>query len=362
MSDFQTDCPSDLGVIRIAVRENSRMATQLLCSALARESNFDVFGVGDIEEITTPAPQILLLSTGTPSRLACEVLERLRKKHPETKAILLVEEPTRELVVEAFRSGARGVFSRNEPLESLSKCVSSVNKGQVWANQVEIGYLLGAISEPVPMPLVDANGITLLSKREQSVVRYVAEGMTNREIANQLQLSEHTVKNYMFRIFDKLGVSSRVELIIYALSKLTPSLVAPASAKENKVAQDEQVSLNTCSDMSSLSQHFKPYFMAEIYREGRGVPRDEVTALMWFKVSEALAGELQGKSKISQRELKAAMSPEQIAEACQRTAEFLSLKMKVSPTPINRVVPRQGLPPIGIRQHVQKVRFADREG
>ena len=67
------------------------------------------------------------------------------------------------------------------------------------------------------MRLVDASGISL-SKREQDVVRCVAEGLTNREIAHRLNLTEHTVKNYLFRIFDKLGVSSRVEVVLYAFN------------------------------------------------------------------------------------------------------------------------------------------------
>ena len=64
--------------------------------------------------------------------------------------------------------------------------------------------------------LVDTRGTELLSKREQDVVRWLAEGHTNNEIAGELQISENTVKNYLFRIFDKLGVSCRVEVVLYA--------------------------------------------------------------------------------------------------------------------------------------------------
>jgi DNA-binding CsgD family transcriptional regulator len=67
------------------------------------------------------------------------------------------------------------------------------------------------------MKFVNASGDSLLSAREVDVVRCVAEGLSNREIAQRLTLREHTVKNYLFRIFDKLGVSSRVEVVLYAL-------------------------------------------------------------------------------------------------------------------------------------------------
>jgi DNA-binding CsgD family transcriptional regulator len=79
-------------------------------------------------------------------------------------------------------------------------------------------FVLEALGQVAPLHIVNAKGKSLLSKREEEVVACVAEGLTNREIARQLTLSEHTVKNYLFRIFDKLGISGRVELVLYALS------------------------------------------------------------------------------------------------------------------------------------------------
>ena len=120
--------------------------------------------------------------------------------------------------MEAFRCGARGVFCRIEPLKLLSKCIQCVSLGQVWANSTELRYLLDALGETMPMRIIDSHGAGNLSKREQEVVRAVAEGLSNREIAQRLSLTEHTVKNYLFRIFDKLGVSKRVEVVLFAYS------------------------------------------------------------------------------------------------------------------------------------------------
>jgi DNA-binding NarL/FixJ family response regulator len=125
---------------------------------------------------------------------------------------------SRSAVVEAFRCGAQGVFSRTESSKALAKCIANVHQGQVWASNEELRYLLDAFRDSEPMKLVDSRGEALLSKREQDVVRCVAEGLSNREIASRLKLTEHTVKNYLFRIFDKLGVSSRVEVVLYVLS------------------------------------------------------------------------------------------------------------------------------------------------
>jgi DNA-binding NarL/FixJ family response regulator len=83
--------------------------------------------------------------------------------------------------------------------------------------------VLDALRTTLPSQLVDFAGKPLLSRREQDVVRGIVEGMTNREIAKHLNLSVHTVKNYVFRIFETLGVSSRVEVVLYAVSQASRS-------------------------------------------------------------------------------------------------------------------------------------------
>jgi DNA-binding NarL/FixJ family response regulator len=80
-------------------------------------------------------------------------------------------------------------------------------------------YILNELVATRPLRIVDANGCSLLSKREEEVVALVADGLTNRQISEQLKLSEHTVKNYLFKVFEKLGISTRVELVLYALSQ-----------------------------------------------------------------------------------------------------------------------------------------------
>ncbi|MGB9310661.1 MAG: response regulator transcription factor [Candidatus Acidiferrales bacterium] len=145
------------------------------------------------------------------------VLRELRALQSRTRAVMLLASRDRELVIDAFRCGAHGVIFRDEPLETLSKCIHAVHQGQIWANSVHLGYLLEVLGQTKAIHLHDARGANLLSKREESVVRLVADGMTNKAISSELRLSEHTVRNYLFRIFDKLGVSSRVELVLYCM-------------------------------------------------------------------------------------------------------------------------------------------------
>jgi len=133
--------------------------------------------------------------------------------------LILPDSYDREVVVNAFRSSARGLFCFSEyPFRLLCKCIQSMHQGQVWANSEQLQYLVEALSQVPSLHMVNSRGVRLLTPREEQVVALVADGLSNREVARELCLSEHTVKKYLFRIFDKLGISSRVELVLYALS------------------------------------------------------------------------------------------------------------------------------------------------
>jgi len=161
------------------------------------------------------------------------VMRELHAAHPDVVLIVLLDKCERDQVVDAFRSGATGIFCRARSPEELCKCIHAVHQGQIWASSDELRFLLEALRSAVPMRPADANGNRLLTRREEQVVTLVAEGMSNREISNQLKLSEHTVKNYMFRIFNKLGISSRVELILYALNHNGASAITSGQAPLN---------------------------------------------------------------------------------------------------------------------------------
>jgi DNA-binding NarL/FixJ family response regulator len=124
-----------------------------------------------------------------------------------------------ECVVNAFRGGARGIFYRTHSLKALSKCIQMVHKGQIWASNEDFEHILTALINTKPLQFNNKDGMPLLTRREEDVVRLVADGLKNREIAQRLKLKEHSIRNYLYRIFDKLGVSTRVELILYAFSQ-----------------------------------------------------------------------------------------------------------------------------------------------
>jgi DNA-binding NarL/FixJ family response regulator len=211
--------------IRVLAADNTSMNTQLLVEALTREGQFHVAGSASkpaeiLARAKKESPHVALISArqGDNGGAGFALCREIRSASPATRAILLLDSSERAAVMEAFRSGARGVFFRTESLRLLAKCILCVHEGQVWAGNGELHYLLEAVTEPAPIRLQSANGDALLSPRELDVVTCLSEGLSNREIAQRLTLTEHTVKNYLFRIFDKLGVSSRIEVVLYALS------------------------------------------------------------------------------------------------------------------------------------------------
>lgn len=212
-------------VVGVLVADSNRMQAQLLTNALRRRTEFEIatcpLDLGVILPcVARSLPRVALVAPG-PAGIA-EAIATMRNfhlAHPGIAKVVLVDSCDRELVVSAFRSGARGIFPiTDSDLRQLCKCILRVAAGQIWANTEQLNYLLETISEVPAMRVLNTRGATLLTPREEQVVALVVEGMGNRLIARELSLSEHTIKKYMFRIFEKLGISSRVELVLYALS------------------------------------------------------------------------------------------------------------------------------------------------
>ena len=140
-----------------------------------------------VETVRLHKVDVLVLSSNLdeePMR-GFELLRQLRAADPGALAIMLLDSSKRETVLQAFRAGARGIFSRHDSLETLSKCIRSVREGQIWANSEQMTFAVEALATSPTLRAVDANGLSLLSKREMDVVRSLAEGLTNREIAER---------------------------------------------------------------------------------------------------------------------------------------------------------------------------------
>jgi DNA-binding NarL/FixJ family response regulator len=233
-------------VIRVLVADDTRIHTQLLADALRRDGQLEVVNPPTqsrdfVETVRLHKVDVVVLSANLdeePLR-GFELLRQLRAADPSILAIMLLDSSKREMILQAFRAGARGIFSRHDSMETLCKCIRSVREGQIWANSQQLSFAVEALASSPVVRAFDANGLSLLSKREMDVVRSLAEGLTNREIAGRLGLSPHTIKNYLFRVYDKLGVSSRLELLFMTLtqSDSKPSMVAPDASDRGRADQ-----------------------------------------------------------------------------------------------------------------------------
>jgi len=212
--------------ISVLVGARTTMACQLLRRALGNSSGglrviASAVDCADLlYEVQTHRPDIAIISDDLQDGPGAgfKALKGLQNSGAATRVIMLLDHSDKEEVLEAFGSGARAVFCQTVGVEALRKCVKCVYDGQIWADTAQMEVVLGALAESRPRPLVNEKGAQLLTKRENEVVGMVATGFTNEEISSRLQISVHTVRNHLFRIYEKLGISSRAELIFYALS------------------------------------------------------------------------------------------------------------------------------------------------
>lgn len=216
--------------IAVLIADSHRMQAQLLVSALRRRSEFRISTclaevTPMLHAVSSTHANVVVFSLNHAADIATQMaaMRRLHLSHPQIPKLLLVESYDRDLVVTAFRSGVRGIFCISDAhFRLLCRCIQRVADGQIWANTVQMSYLLDLISEVPSLRVLNLSGRQILTPREEQVVALVAEGLSNRQTARELDLSEHTVKKYLFRIFDKLGISSRVELVLYAVNHGAP--------------------------------------------------------------------------------------------------------------------------------------------
>jgi DNA-binding NarL/FixJ family response regulator len=212
---------------KVIVAADTPLNCQLLSRALKRwEKYFAIVACENtlklfLRRATEKKPEVAIISwnLGGDSQGGLKALRGLRASGLAIRPIVLLDSRDPELVVSAFCAGAKGVVGSNEPFEALSKCIRMVQAGQVWTKSEEAQWLLKALTEREPRRDLAVLKLPSLTSRQMQVVQMVAEGMLNHEIGIALGVTEHTVRNHLFRIYERLGVSNRIELIFHFLSR-----------------------------------------------------------------------------------------------------------------------------------------------
>jgi DNA-binding NarL/FixJ family response regulator len=303
--------------IRLVLADNTSIHCQLLADAVSRDHRIEVVGSVSTErelleltskvvfDVTLIALQLDDIGSGR-----FDVVRELRYRSPDVRNIVLLDTSRREVVIDALRAGTRGIFPRNGTLKMLCKCVRRVYEGQIWAASGELTSTLDAIATASEIRAVDTKKQDLLSKRERQVVNAVAEGLTNREIGERLGLSRHTIKNYLLHVFDKLGVSNRVELLFLSLRQAQ-------NAGNGAQSGSNEIPLSPLQDFLHEASRGSPEALlntASCFREGMFVPRSLVSAYVWCLMAERFSQLLASQSTAKKQQLIKLMTDDEIAE------------------------------------------------
>jgi two-component system, NarL family, nitrate/nitrite response regulator NarL len=169
-------------------------------------------------------PDILLLDLAMPRLPGLEAMRAIMSKSPGVKIILLTSTITTQQIIEALHIGARGIVLKDAVTDHLSLAIQTVASGDYWIGGQRVVNLVAALHELMLKAQPPERKTYGLTPRELEVVGCIIEGCSNRDIARQFTISEETVKRHLSNIFDKTGVSTRLELALFAISH---QLIAP---------------------------------------------------------------------------------------------------------------------------------------
>lgn len=209
--------------VRVLIADDHPIFRDGLKRLLEAEEGFVVVGeAADGEQALALAerlaPDILLLDLAMPRMPGLVVLSALAQKSTPVRTILLTAAIERPEVIAALQAGAYGVVLKDSATELLFKCIRCVMQGQYWIGREGIGDLVAVLQQARRDADKAPGGRRFrLTRREQEVVVAIVGGLTNREIAGQMGVTEDTVKHHVTNVFDKLGVSNRLELAMFAI-------------------------------------------------------------------------------------------------------------------------------------------------
>jgi len=219
--------------IRIVVADDHPIFRDGLCRLLALEEDFEVVAQASdgrqvLEILQQVEPDILLLDLKMPGLDGLATLQRLQVTRNKTRVIVLTASDDKNEFVQAMKLGTSGIVLKQTATELLIKSIRKVHAGEIWLDSHTTAAVIRQIvaneeapAPPPPPPPQASSGRererSPLSQREREIVALVAQGFKNKEMAEKMFISEQTVKNHLHNIFDKLGVSDRLELALYAI-------------------------------------------------------------------------------------------------------------------------------------------------
>lgn len=213
--------------IRVIIADDHPIVRDGLKKLLALEDDLEVVGeAGDgrevLERVQELEPDVLLLDLRMPNLDGLSALQALQQSNKSTKVIVLTASEDKNEFVQAMKLGCSGIVLKQTAPDLIVKSIRKVNAGEIWLDSHTTAAVMRQFSSPTEIAAAGqgkARERSPLSQREREIVALVAQGYKNKEMAEKMFISEQTVKNHLHNIFDKLGVSDRLELALYAIHK-----------------------------------------------------------------------------------------------------------------------------------------------
>jgi len=207
-------------MIRLLICDDQVVVSEGLRAILGTVPEIEVVGVANdgqeaLEQVGQLMPDLVLMDLKMPIMNGVQATRFIHDRYPQVKVLVLTTYDMDEWVFDAIRSGAAGYLLKDAPRETLIEAIKGTMEGDTHVDPKVAGKLFSRITHSAPAP--DSTLINLLSDRELDVLRLLARGLTNTDIAARLFLSEGTVRNYVSSIFGKLGVSDRTQAAVLAI-------------------------------------------------------------------------------------------------------------------------------------------------
>jgi len=207
------------GVISVLLADDHALVREGLCQLLRLEQDVQIVGeavngLDALHQIRKLRPEVVLMDISMPIMNGIAVTRQATQEMTTLAVIMLTMHHQQQQVLQAMKSGARGYLLKSASAQEVVQAIRTVHAGGMF---IEPGLTGTIVSEFRRLSTAAGKGMDALSEKEIEIIRYVATGMSNKEIADKLAYSEKTVKNYLTIIFQKLGIRDRTQAAIFAL-------------------------------------------------------------------------------------------------------------------------------------------------
>ncbi len=218
--------------IRILIADGQPIVLEGLRCVLGQYPGIQVVGeaadgIEIIEKTVQLEPDVILLDFKLPRVDGLTVLRGIQSRVPRTKVIMFASSDSKDEFVEAMKLGCSGILLKEAPTSLIEKSIQRVQAGEIWLDSNTTAAVIRHFASPKDFPAAHVMGNNSgskpsreraqLSQREREIIILIAQGYKNKEIAEKMFITEQTVKNHLHNVFDKLGVSDRLELALYAI-------------------------------------------------------------------------------------------------------------------------------------------------